>query len=243
VRIFVINPNTSRRMTEHIRRELDRIRRPDTAVTVMNPEQGPISIECAHDEVLAGRGTLELVAKANAEGYDAILIACYSDPALDAAREVSRILVIGIEEAALHIASMLGHKFSVITSLPRRIPTRDLHARLRGVECCFASALPLDMPVLEMEADPVKAKERAVALVRKAIEEDGAEVIILGCAGLAGYAKDIARESGAVVLDPTAVAFKLAEAMVDLGIAHSKIRRFASPVPKQNAVEGDNDVL
>src|SRR4030042_2165967 len=129
----------------------------------MNPDQGPDSIECAYDEVLAGRGTLELVARANAEGYDAILIACYSDPALDAAREISSILVLGIEEAALHIASMLGHKFSVITSLPRRIPTRDLHARVRGVECCFASALPSNRPVLEMEANPEKAKARVVA--------------------------------------------------------------------------------
>jgi len=230
-------------MTEHIRRELDRIRRPDTEITVMNPEHGPDSIECAYDEVLAGRGTLELVAKANAEGYDAILIACYSDPALDAAREVSSVLVIGIEEAALHVASMLGHKFSVITSLPRRMPTRDLHARMRGVESCFASALPLDMPVLEMDTQPEKVKARAVALSRKAIEEDGAEVIILGCAGMTGYAKDIERESGAVILDPVAVAFKLAEALLDLGLAHSKIRRFASPNPKRSCGRADNDVL
>jgi allantoin racemase len=156
------------------------------------------------------------------------VLACFSDPALDAAKEVSTIPVIGIEEATMHIAAMLGHKFSVLTSLPRRVSTRELHARLRGLNESFASAPVLNMPVLEMDADPAKAKARAVELARKAVAEDGAEVIILGCAGLAGYARDIERESGAVVLDPTAVAFKIAEAFADLGLKHSKVRRFAN---------------
>jgi allantoin racemase len=169
------------------------------------------------------------VERANREGYDAVVIACFSDPALDAAREISAIPVVGIEEAAMHVAAMLGHKFSILTSLPRRVPTRDLHLRLRGVEASFASAPVLDMPVLEMDADPEKTKARALELARKAVAEDGAEVIILGCAGLAGYARDIERELGAVVLDPTAVAFKMAEAFVDLGLRHSKVRRFADP--------------
>jgi allantoin racemase len=233
MKICVINPNTSASMTQHIRRELETIKRADTELTVMNPEHGPEAIECARDEVMAGPALLELVARANAEGYDAIVLACFSDPALDAAREISDILVIGIEEATLHVACMLGHKFSVLTSLPRRIPTRELHARLRGVETAFASAPVLDMPVLDMDARPEIARARALALARKAIAEDGAEVIILGCAGLTGYARDIERELGAVVLDPTAIAFKLAEAFVDLGLRQSKVRRFAAPAPRQ----------
>ena len=229
MRIFVINPNTSHSLTEHIRRELERVKRPETVVTVENPAHGPLSIESAYDEVLAGPGIIELVRKANAEGYDAILLACFADPALDAAREISQIPVIGIEEATLHIAAMLGHKFSILTSSERRVSTRELHVRLRNVENAFASAPVLGMSVLEMDADPEKAKARAIELARKAIEEDGAEVIILGCAGLAGYADEIARRSGAVVLDPTAVAFKIAEALVDLGLRHSKVRRYATP--------------
>jgi allantoin racemase len=235
MKIFVINPNTSKSMTDHIRRELEKIKRSDTEITVVNPDHGPAAIECVRDEVLAGPGILELVARANAEGYDAVLIACFSDPALDAAREISAIPVIGIEEAALHMAAMLGHKFSVLTSLPRRVSTRDLHARLRGVESAFASAPVLDMPVLEMDANPEKAKARALELARKAVKEDGAEVIILGCAGLAGYAREIEQELGAVVLDPTAVAFKIAEALVDLGVRHSKVSRFATPPSEPRA--------
>ena len=229
MRIFVINPNTSHNLTDHIRRELERIKRPETVVTVENPTHGPASIESAYDEVLAGPEIMELVRKANAERYNAIVLACFADPALDAAREISDIPVIGIEEATLHIAAMLGHKFSILTSSERRVSTRELHVRLRNVEDAFASAPVLAMSVLEMDADPEKAKARSVELARRAIEEDGAEVIILGCAGLAGYAEEIARRTGAIVLDPTAVAFKISEALVDLGLSHSKVRRYAAP--------------
>ena len=91
----------------------------------------------------------------------------------------------------------------------------------------------LNMSVLEMDADPEKAKARILELARKVVEEEGVEVVILGCAGLTGYADDIERELGIVVLDPTSVALKVAEAMVDLGLRHSKIGRFARPPVKE----------
>jgi len=233
MRIFVINPNTSASVTAHIRQELEKIKRPDTELTVVNPEHGPVSIESAYDEVIAGPPTLEQVRRANKEGYDAVILACFSDPALDAAKEISEIPVIGIEEATMHIATMLGHKFSITTAFRNRVPTRDLHVRLRGVESAFASTLVLDMSVLEMDANPAKAKARILELARQAVEKDGVEVIILGCAGLAGYAQDVERELGIVVLDPTSVALKIAEAIVDLGLRHSKSGRFAQPPVKE----------
>ena len=233
MRIFVINPNTSESMTDHIRRELEEIKRPDTELTVVNPEHGPVSIESVYDETLAGPPTLELVRRANEQGYDAIVLACFSDPALDAAKEISDIPVIGIEEATMHVAAMLGHKFSITTAFRSRAPTRDLHAKLRGVESAYASTLVMNMSVLEMDANPEKAKVRILELARKAVEQDGTEVIVLGCAGLAGYAEDIEQELGAVVLDPTAVAFKVAEVIADLGLRHSKVGRFSKPPVKE----------
>ena len=233
MRIFVINPNTSGSMTHHIRQELEKIKRPDTELTVVNPEHGPVSIESAYDEALAGPPTLKEVHRANKEGYDAIILACFSDPALDAAKEISDIPVIGIEEATMHLAAMLGHKFSITTGFRNRVPTRELHVRLRGVESAYASTLVLNMSVLEMDAHPERAKARILELSRIAVEKDGAEVIILGCAGLAGYSEDIERELGVVVLDPTSVALKIAEAIVDLGLGHSKVGRFARPPAKE----------
>jgi len=232
MRIFVINPNTSVSVTEHIRRELERIKHPDTELTVVNPEHGPISIESVYDEALATPPTLELVRRANEEDYDAVVLACFSDPGLDAAKEISNIPVVGIEEATLHVAAMLGHKFSITTTFCNRAPIRELHVRQHGLENAYASTLVMNMAVLEMDANPEEAKTRILELARRAVEEQGAEVIILGCAGLTGYAEDIGRELGVVVLDPTSVAFKMAEMIADLGLQHSKIARFAKPPVK-----------
>jgi allantoin racemase len=233
MRIFVINPNTSESMTDHIRRELEKIKRPDTELKVVCSEYGPITIESAYDEALAQPATLERVQQANDEGYDAVILACFSDPGLDAAKEISEIPVIGIEEATMHVAAMLGHKFSITTSGYNRVPTRELHARERGLENSFASTLVLEMSVAEMDAKPEKAKARILEVAREAVAGAGTEVIILGCAGLAGYAEDVERELGVVVLDPTSVALKVAEAMVDLGLRHSKVRRYARPPVKE----------
>ena len=233
MRIFVINPNSSEHVTDHVRETLMKIKRADTELTVVCPKHGPISIESAYDEALAAYHILPLVQQANDEGYDAVILACFSDPGLDAAKEISRIPVIGIEESTLHMATMLGHKFSIMTGMRRRVPTRDCHCRERGVTDSFASSPALEMSVVEMDANPAKAKARIIEKARKAVEEDGAEVIILGCAGLAGYSEDIEKELGVVVLDPSSVALKVAEAMADLGLHHSKVGRFSYPPKKE----------
>jgi allantoin racemase len=233
MQIFVINPNTSESMTDHIRRELEKVKRADTELTVVCPKHGPVSIESAYDEALAQPPTLELVRQANDEGYDAVILACFSDPALDAAKEISDIPVIGIEESTMHVAAMLGHKFSITTAFRNRVPTRELHARKHGLESAYASTLVLNMSVLEMDAKPAETKARILEVARESVERDGAEVIILGCAGLAGYAEDVERELGVVVLDPSSVALKVAEALADLGLRHSKVGRFAKPPVKE----------
>jgi allantoin racemase len=233
MRICVINPNSSKSVTDHIRRELEKIKRSDTELTVICPEHGPVSIESAYDEMLAAPHVIELVKWANKEKYGAVVVACFSDPGLEAAKEVSDIPVFGIEETTLHMAAMLGHRFSIMTGMRRRIPTREVHVLLRGVEQFYASSPALEMSVLEMDADPEKSKARILEMARKCVLEDRAEVIVLGCAGLTGYSADIERELGVVVLDPTSVAFKVAEAMVDLGIHHSKAGHFSYPPVKE----------
>ncbi len=209
------------------------IKRNDTELVVVCPDRGPVSIESAYDEALAAPPTLELVRWANEEGFDAVVLACFSDPGLDAAKEISDIPVVGIEEATLHMAAMLGHRFSIMTGMKRRVPTREWHTVLRGVDKFYASSPALEMSVLEMDSNPAKSKARILELARKAVDEDRAEVIVLGCAGLAGYSADIERELGVVVLDPTSVAFKIAEAMADLGLHHSKAARFSYPPVKE----------
>jgi allantoin racemase len=232
MKIMVINPNTSQSMTDHLRQELERIKRPDTELAVVCAERGPETIESAYDEAYAIPPTLDLVKKANREGYDAVILACFSDPGLEAAKEISEIPVIGIEESSLHMAAMLGAKFSVITPRRERIPSKREHVHMRGLDYFLASVRSLDLSVVETDAEPEKTKKRVLEVAQKAVDEDGAEVIILGCAGMAGYAKEIERKLRVKVLDPSAVALKVAEAMADLGLTQSKRGLFSAPPEK-----------
>jgi len=232
MKIMVINPNTSESMTKRLRIELNRFKRSTTSLTVVNPNTGPYSIECAYDEAYAVPPTLELVKKANEEGYDAVIIACFSDPGLMAAREISMIPVIGIEETSFHVAAMLGAKFSILTPRRERIPAKRADVHAKGMDCFLSSVRSLDLSVAETDENPEKTKRRILEVATKAVREDGAEVIILGCAGMAGYAQEIEEKIGAKVIDPPAVALKLAEVIVDLGLSHSKIGLYAAPPPK-----------
>ena len=230
--IMVINPNTSVSMTDHIREVLQPIKRADTNLEVICPDKGPETIESAYDEAYAVPPTLELVRKANREGYDAIVIACFSDPGLHAAREISRIPVLGIEEASFHLAAMLGARFSIMTPRKARIHTKEEEVHRYGMSHFLASVRSLDLSVAETDADPEKTKQRAFREAARAVEEDGAEVIILGCAGMTGYAREIEKKLNVKVIDPTSVALKFAEAIVDLGFSHSKIGLYAAPPEK-----------
>ena len=233
MKILVINPNTTKSMTDHLRRELTSLANPGTELTVVNPEHGPVSIESEYDEALATPPTLALIEQAEADGYDAAVIACFSDPGLQAARELVAMPVVGIEEATLHVAAQLGHKFTITTTFPKRVPSKLEHVAKRGLESKLATVRPLNMTVLQMDAEPELTKKRLMEVATAAAEQDGAEVIILGCAGLAGYAADVERATGVVVLDPSPIGLKTAELMVSLGLRHSKRGLFATPPKKE----------
>lgn len=233
MKIMVINPNTSEEMTRHIEKELVKIKRADTQLTVVCPDSGPPTIESNYDGIVAGAALIPLVKKANAEKYDAVIIACFSDPGLDAAKEVSDILVVGIQEVSLHVAAMLGAKFTILTPLPKRIPAKEFEVRRFKLEQSLASVRPLGMTVAETDADPVRTKERIMTVAKQAAEEDGAEVIVLGCAGMVGYAEEVERKLGIKVLDPSSVTFKICEGMVDAGLRHSKRAFYATPPAKK----------
>lgn len=229
MKILVINPNGSTTMTVAIAEQLDRIRHPETDLSVVTTVGAPLSIQSARDAALATPPMLKMIERANEEGVDAIVIACFSDPGLEAAKEVSAALVLGIEETTVHIASMLGHKYTILTPLAVRIASKEQDVRRFKADPACASVRALGMTVLETERDPERTKERILRIAERAMEEDGTEVLILGCAGMTGYAQDVERSLGVVVLDPTAVTFKVAEALAALGIRHCKKGLFSFP--------------
>jgi allantoin racemase len=229
MKILVINPNSSSSMTEHLRRELEKVRGASTVVTVVNPKGTPLSIESALEESQAIPPTVALAEQGQREGYDAVVIACFSDPGLDAAREAVSIPVVGIEESALHVASMLGHRFTILTARRERVPAKIEHVTRLGLQKNLASVRPLDMSVLEMDGEPLRAKARILEVGRLAVEHDRAEVLVLGCAGLAGYGRELTSTLGVAIVDPTPVGLKMAELLVDLRVTHSKRGMYAWP--------------
>lgn len=231
MRLTVINPNTSREMTTAISRAARSVARPDTVVTAVTSPTGPASIESHYDEALAIPGVLRAIADdPDADGY---LLACFGDPGLDAAREVASAPVLGIAEAAFHLAAPLGRGFSVVTTLARSMGrTRDLLNHYGfGRHCLGVHAC--EIPVLELETNPDTA-EILTRSCREALLEDSSDAIVLGCAGMADHARTISAELGVPVIDGVAAGVGMLSAMAAMGLyTGTASGEFAAPGPKR----------
>lgn len=232
MRIKIINPNTTQAMTETIGAAARSAARPGTETVAVSPESGPASIESFYDEFLCAPGVIEEVRNGDVAGYDAFVIACYGDPALQACREVTAKPVIGIAEASLYMASMLAARFSVVTVIPRiKVLLEEMVANY-GFEKKVASIRTTPLYVLDIEKDPRRSLETLREEARAAKVEDEAEAILLGCAGFADFANELERELEIPVLDGVVCAVKFAEALVELGKSTSKYKTYRFPEPK-----------
>ena len=193
-----------------------------TTVDVVSIEDGPKSIESFHDEYMAIPDTLRLVRKAGKEKYDAIIIGCYGDPGIQAAREIVDFPVIGPGESSMVIACLLGHSFSIVTILESMVaPLRELTIRV-GVSDKLASIRSVGIPVLEL-ARREDVVEDLIQAGRQAKEEDDADALILGCMTMAflDASKELQEELCIPVVNPAQSSVKMAEALVDMGLTHS----------------------
>jgi allantoin racemase len=232
MRILVINPNTTARMTEEIGRAARRAASAGTEIVAVNPLDGPVSIEGYYDEAFSLPGLLAEVVKGEAIGVSANIIACFDDTGLEAARCASLAPVIGIGEAAFYMASMLGHRFSVITTLARSIGVIENNLLKYGLAGRCARVRACELPVLSLDDPSSDAAAKIGAEIELAKQEDRAEVIVLGCAGMADLAARLAARHGMPVIDGVASAVKLAEALIALGLKTSKVGAYALPRPK-----------
>jgi allantoin racemase len=229
--IKVINPNTSQGMTAVIEQFARTVAGPGTTVRAVSPAMGPASIESHYDEALSVPGLLTEIASGEAAGADGYVIACFGDPGLDAARELARGPVVGIAEAAMRAASYLGGGFSVVTTLDRTIGRAwDLADRYgvrrfcRGVHAC-------GIPVLDLESDPETVKKLTAACLA-AVEQDGSDAVVLGCAGMTNLCADISAEIGVPVVDGVQAATLMVQSLVTMGLRTGARGEFAAPIPK-----------
>jgi allantoin racemase len=235
MKILVINPNTSEEMTAGVDASAKMYTRPGSEIVTVHAREGAASFESAYEEALSAREIFRLVKEANQQKYDAVVLACFGDPHITACREISEIPVYGIAQSSMHTACMLGYKFSVVAPSQWMKPAVEQSVRQQGLESRLASIRTMHIPVLKAgkERNSDLFINAIVEASRKAIDEDGAEVILLGCSVLAGLDKTIERIIKAPVLDGVVCAVKLAEAFFDYKLSHSKVGTYRKPEPKQ----------
>ncbi|MCQ2560729.1 MAG: aspartate/glutamate racemase family protein [Clostridia bacterium] len=233
MKIKIINPNTTWDMTESIRKMAESVCDPGTEIIAVSPTIGPASIEGYVDEYMSAIGVVDEVIKGEKEGCDAYIIACFGDPGLEAAREATDKPVLGIAESAMTVAKVIAPYFSVLSVLDRSRKMTDDLVIAYGCRDYCRSVRSTGLEVLEFGRNPEKGLAALIEQGKKAVNEDGAECILLGCAGFVDFVEALNKELGVPVLDGVSPAVKLAEAYVKLGIKTSKVNTYKYPEKKE----------
>jgi allantoin racemase len=242
VRLLVVNPNTSAEMTAAIDRAAVLAAGPDVQVETVQATAGPRSIEGHFDEAASLLGTLEWVLRRDPE-IDAYVFACFSaHPAIDAAREVTHRPALGIAEAAMALASLVGHRFSIVTTSRRWKPMLEDAVRRYGYETRCASVRASGLAVLDLDAlPPERVMDTLLDEARRAVQDDGAEAIVLGCAGMAGLDVRLREALDVPVVESVAAGVTLAVTLARLGLGTSKVNAYRPVQPRD--VDGLPDLF
>lgn len=225
MRLLIINPNTTASMTEKVGHAARLVAAPGTEIVARNPATGPASIQGEADGEAALPGLFEEIDKA--EGFDAIIIACFDDTGLYAARKRTKVPVIGIGEAAYHYAMLVAERFSVVTTLAVSIPVIQENIMRYGLSGRCGKVRASNVPVLELERPGSTARETISDEIASALLHDGSDAIVLGCAGMADLAADLSARHRVPVVDGVAAAIKLAEGLVAQRLVTSQAGPFS----------------
>ena len=220
-KILYINPVWHSEIDEEMKSYLSQFKRPETEVVVTSLPKGPKHLEYYSYGSLVVPQLLKIIKDAEKENFDGVIIGCFYDPGLREAREIAEKLVVTAPaEASMHIASTLGQRFSIIVGRTKWIPLMRENVIKYGFQDHLASFRALDMRVFDFQANPIETKRRLTQVAEKAIELDGAEVIILGCTGEFGFYHELQKTLGIPVIDSACAAFNYAEFLIDLKDKH-----------------------
>ena len=211
MKILIINPNSDQQMGKAIQESAENFVRDRFEVVCENTPGAPAFIETYEDMSKAATGMINL-AKENESKYDAFVIGCHYDPNLDVMKEILKKPVVGIGEASIKIASMLGHRFSILTTDDHSIPIHEELVRKYNLYEVLAS-----VRAPGRETEKCSEAEKYLIMARLAIEKDRAEVIVLGCAGLTGLDRRLRQELNVPVLDGVVCALFIAAGLAEIG--------------------------
>ncbi|MFJ4457231.1 aspartate/glutamate racemase family protein [Pseudomonas sp. NPDC089392] len=232
MRILIANVNTTEAITEAIAEQARAVAAPGTEIIGLTPWFGAESVEGNFESYLAAIAVMDRVL-AYEGPYDAVIQAGYGEHGREGLQELLNVPVVDITDAAASTAMYLGHAYSVVTTLDRTVPLIEDRLKLSGLYDRCASVRASGLAVLELEADPQRAVEAIVEQAERAVRDDKAEVICLGCGGMAGLDEQIRQRTGVPVVDGVSAAVTIAESLVRMGLSTSKVRTYATPRAKK----------
>jgi allantoin racemase len=230
-KICIINPNTTKAMTQKIDLTAKNFASKDTEIISVEPKVGPDSIEGFYDEAFCIPGLVEEIKKQN--DADAYIIACFDDTGLEVIRSITEKPVIGIGEATYHVATMIAGNFTVITTLSRSIRPLIHNLKKYGLFENCVKVTAIEVPVLDLENISSENLDKLNKVIQDTMENDNAEAIILGCAGMADLASNLEIKHKLPVIEGVSSAVVLAESLVNLKIKTSKVGSYALPRKKE----------
>jgi allantoin racemase len=236
VRIVVTNCNTTQEMTEEIVRGARAAAGPGTSVTGLTPAWGPESAEGWLDSYLSAAAVMDLLRTYEGPAYDAVVLAGFGEHGREGVRELVDVPVVDITEAAAHLACLLGRRYGVVTTLERSCGQIEDSLELAGVGRNCAAVVGTGLGVLDL-GDPDRTQEAFVAAAER-VRAAGAEVLVLGCAGMTGLQRVVGEKLGLPVVDGVGAAVKLAESLVELGLSTSRAGGYARPLVKRRVWGG-----
>lgn len=232
MRILVANVNTTVSMTEAIADSARSVASPGTEIVGITPRFGADSCEGNFESYLAAIAVMDAIL-AYPEPYDAVIQAGYGEHGREGLQELLEVPVVDITEAAASTAMYLGHRFSVVTTLDRTVPLIEDRLKLAGLDQRCASVRTSGLGVLELESDPERAVKAIVEQSTRAVTDDHAEVICLGCGGMAELEEQVREATGVPIVDGVRAAVTIAEGLVRMGLSTSKVRTYAPPREKR----------
>jgi allantoin racemase len=231
VKILLLNPNTTRAVTDLLYSAGTKVTSPGTELVVATAERGVPYIATRAEAQIGGAIALEMLAAAGSS-IDAAIIAAFGDPGLFGARELFDIPVVGLAEAAMLTACMLGRRFSIVTFARALAPWYQECVTMDGLDARCAGIRTLDGTFESISNVQAEKEDMLVSLANRAVEQDDADVVILSGAPLAGLADKVRDRIPVPVVDPTAAAVRQAETLVILKPRKATAGTFRRPDPK-----------
>lgn len=231
MRIVVTNCNTTHAMTQEIVRGARAAASPGTTVTGITPSWGPESAEGWLDSHLSAAAVLDALRTYDGPPYDAVVLAGFGEHGREGVRELVDVPVVDITEAAAHLACLLGRRYGVVTTLDRTRGLIEDSLELAGVGRNCAAVVGTGLGVLDLD-DPQRTETAFLAAAERA-RQAGAEVLVLGCAGMTGLQRTVAEKLGLPVVDGVSAAIRLAESLITLDLTTSRTGTYAHPLPKK----------